>query len=124
MNTARLTRRALPALAAAVLLALGAQAVAAGKGRYGFAVDVQTSGFMGSTLESIAIARVSPGSAAAAAGLRAGEAVLSVQGRPVRGTPTRELAARLKSARVGDRLHLTVRQADAAVTERVLTARP
>lgn len=111
-------------LAAVVLLLASAAAIAA-PGRFGFGVEVQTSGLFSPVLQSITISHVQPGSPAAFAGLRAGDRVIDIEGQPVKGAAARPMAARLDNASVGQHLHLgVVRAGTRSVVDIVAAARP
>ena len=72
--------------------------------------------------EGVAIASVQPGSPAEKAGLREGEAIVAMNGRPVRGAP--ELRARLGLTPVGEEVELRVQRGADARTVRLRIAPP
>lgn len=110
---------------AGVSLFLVATVASAAKGHLGFAVEVATSGFfLNPTLETVTIAKVTPGSPSARAGLRVGDTVLDVDGAAVRGTPARPLGAKLQSVVAGQHVRMTVRHADGRTATLDLVAAP
>jgi serine protease Do/serine protease DegQ len=72
--------------------------------------------------EGVAIASVQPGSPAEKAGLREGEAIVAMNGRPVRGAP--ELRARLGLTPVGEEVELRVQRGADARNVRLRIAPP
>ena len=110
---------------AGLALCLAATAASAAKGHLGFAVEVETSGFfLQPVLERVTIETVMPGSPAAAAGLRVGDAVLSIDGTAVKGAPARPFGAKLKSVQAGQHVRLGVRHADGRAATLDLVAAP
>lgn len=102
--------------AAGLALCLVATAAPAAKGRLGFSVDIETSGFvLTPSLERVSIRQVMPGSPAEAAGLHAGDEVVLVDGAAVKGAPARPLGAKLQSLEPGQHLRMTVRRGDGRV---------
>lgn len=110
---------------AAALLLLASAAAHAAPGRFGFGVEAETSGLFSPVLQSLTISKVTPGSPAAAAGLRAGDRVVDVEGQVVKGAAARPLAARMDNVSVGQHLRLGVLRAGTRVViDIVAAARP
>ncbi|MGY3266270.1 PDZ domain-containing protein [Lysobacter sp. HA35] len=104
------------ATAAGLAFAMAMSPASAAKGRLGFAVDIETSGFfLTPTLERVAVKTVTAGSPASAADLRPGDQVLEIDGAAVRGLPARPLGAKLHDLQRGQHLRMTVRHADGRV---------
>ncbi|WP_133479471.1 PDZ domain-containing protein [Cognatilysobacter segetis] len=114
-----------PRLLAAALLLLASATASAAPGRYGFGVEAETSGLLRPVLERVSIASVQPGSPAAAAGLRAGDRVVDIDGQTVQGAAARPMAARLRDVQAGQRLRLGVmRTTGRVVVDLVAAPRP
>jgi S1-C subfamily serine protease len=103
-----LTRRF--SLGVFAVLLLVASGLALAKGRLGFSVEAATND--GSTLTQVKVASVSPGSPAALAGLRAGDVITQLDGKPVEGLKDTQLKARLGSVKPGERIKLLVLRAE------------
>ncbi len=101
--------RATKAALLAVLLAMASTVVAA-KGKLGFATEATSSGLISPVLERLKVAKVRPGSPAAAAGLLPGDLITEINGRPVVGAPAREMAGEFKNMQVGQKLRLKVKR--------------
>jgi C-terminal processing protease CtpA/Prc len=94
---------------AAFPLARQAQAEPA-PGTFGFAIDVDGEGFfLNPTLKTVTIKSVVPGRPAATAGIKPGDQVVEVEGRPVLGSKARELQPLMKKS-VGETLALRLRK--------------
>jgi C-terminal processing protease CtpA/Prc len=99
-------------LVALLLLLFAGVACAGDHGYFGFALQVVTKGFfLSPTISELRIDKVMPGTPAERAGIRAGDAIVEVEGRPVRGSKALELKERA-TRQVGQTLHLTLRHAD------------
>ncbi|AXK73304.1 PDZ domain-containing protein [Lysobacter sp. TY2-98] len=111
------------ATAAGLACALAVTPASAAKGHLGFAVEVETAGFfLTPSLERVQVTRVIAASPAANAGLRAGDAVIDIDGVAIKGAPAKPLAEKLKSVEPGDHLRMTVRHADGRVATLDLVA--
>ncbi|MDQ3159486.1 MAG: PDZ domain-containing protein [Pseudomonadota bacterium] len=92
------------------LLALICTAPALAKGKLGFSTETSTSGLLKPVIESAKVAKVRPGSAAASAGLVAGDLIIEVNGQPVKGAPAKNFAEQLKNIKAGEHLRLNVQR--------------
>jgi len=114
-----------PRLAAVLLLALLAGRVhAEDHGYFGFALNVVTKGFfLAPTVSDLTIDKVMPGTPAERAGIRAGDRILEVEGKPVAGSKALDLKA--SATRMpGQTLHLTLRHAEGQVFRVAMVAIP
>ncbi|MCE4554734.1 S41 family peptidase [Roseateles cellulosilyticus] len=99
-------RRAVVAL---ILLAAATLAIAA-EGWLGLRSDVEaTGGLFDRRIEKVTVASTGPGSPAEAAGVRAGDVIVAINGKALQGMKTGELAQHLQT-QAGDKLTLTVRR--------------
>ena len=98
-------------LLVAALLALASVAIAA-KGSLGFGTEATFSGFFNPVLKRVKVTTVIPESPAAAAGMKAGDYILEVNGRVINGAPAREMSKQLKDVQVGERLRLKLKRGD------------
>ena len=79
-------------------------------GTFGFAIDVDGEGFfLNPTLKTVTIKSVVPGRPAATAGIKPGDQIVEVEGRPVLGAKARELQPLMKK-NVGETLALRLRK--------------
>ncbi|HZX79825.1 MAG TPA: PDZ domain-containing protein [Lysobacter sp.] len=101
-------RSTLPALLLPVLLV---PALAFAKPLLGFGIAVSTDGFFSTTLESVKIASVRPGSASEKAGLKVGDVVVEMDGRPIKGANGPALKKALGAVKPGDHVVLKVERA-------------
>ena len=118
--------RFLASRAAAVLLlvVLTGVAHAGDHGYFGFALKVVTKGFLlAPTVSDLIIDKVMPGTPAERAGIRPGDRILEVEGKPVAGT--KALALRDSARRMpGQTLHLTLRHPDGGIYKVAMVAVP
>ena len=112
-------------LAAALLLGLlAAGAHAEEHGYFGFALDLETKGFvLAPTVTDLSVDKVMPGTPAERAGIRAGDRILEVEGKPVVGAKALDLKSRATRL-PGQTLHLTLRHADGQVYKAAMVAIP
>ena len=106
-----LRRTVLPAVAALLALPITRQAQAQQvPGTFGFAIDVDGEGFfLNPTLRTVTIKSVVPGRPAATAGIKPGDQIVEVEGRPVLGAKAGDLQPLLKK-NVGETLALRLRK--------------
>ena len=112
-------------IAAVLLLALLAGGARADDhGYFGFALKVITKGFfLAPTVSDLTIDKVMPGTPAERAGIRSGDRILEVEGKPVAGSKALDLKASA-TRQVGQTLHLTLRHADGQVYKVAMVAVP
>jgi S1-C subfamily serine protease len=118
-------RFVLPRVATALLLVLLASgARAEDHGYFGFALKVITKGFfLAPTISDLTIDKVVPGTPAQRAGIRPGDRILEVEGKPVAGSKALDLKS--SATRMpGQTLHLTLRHADGQVYKVAMVAVP
>jgi C-terminal processing protease CtpA/Prc len=98
-----------------LLLALAGAAHAEDHGYFGFGLKVVTKGFfLAPTVSDLTIDKVVPGTPAERAGIRPGDRILEVEGKPVAGSKVLDLKASA-TRQVGQTLRLTLRHADGQV---------
>ena len=102
------------ALLVAMLMVVAGHAVAA-KGKLGFAIQATTSGVISPVLKRVQVASVKPGSAAASAGLKPGDAITEVDGQRVAGAPARAMAGKFKTVQVGEKMRLKIQRGPATL---------
>ena len=79
-------------------------------GTFGFAIDVDGEGFfLNPTLKTVTIKSVVAGRPAATAGIKPGDQIVEVEGRPVLGAKARDLQPLMKK-NVGETLALRLRK--------------
>ena len=98
-----------------LLLGLLIPATAVAKPRLGFAIDVATEGFMSTKLQEVKVSSVKSGSPAEKAGLRKGDLIVEMNGKPIKGASGPAMKKVLSSVKAGDHLILKVRR-DGKVT--------
>ena len=101
-------KRRLFALPALLLLALLVPALAFAKPLLGFGIAVATDGFFSTTLESVKVTSVRPGSASEKAGLKVGDIVVEMDGTPVKGASGPALKRALAAVKPGEHVVLKV----------------
>lgn len=94
-------------IATLALLAAALPAPAA-EARLGLGIQAQTSGFLSPVLEQVTVAKVTPGSPAARAGLHSGDRIVAIDGQAVHGAAARPMAARLQGLRAGQHVRVGV----------------
>lgn len=108
-----------------VLLALALVAVsglALAKGRLGFSVQMATADKTSMLIREIKVDAVRPGSAAEKAGLKPGDIITRLDGKPLEGTDGQAFQATLGSATPGQHLKLQVLRAGKPVQIEVVAA--
>lgn len=109
-------------VALATLLAAPALQAADERGHLGFAISVDGDGpIWNPVLKSAKVAKVTPASPAASAGLLPGDLIVEVDGRTVAGAKARDLEPLMKK-KPGERLALKVQRAGGALQDLVLVA--
>jgi S1-C subfamily serine protease len=95
-----------------VLLLLGilAPSIALAKPRLGFSVAVVTEGFLSTTLAEVKVSSVQAGSPSEKAGLKAGDLVVEVGGKPVKGASGLDMKKALGDVKPGEHLILKVQR--------------
>ena len=106
----------------AVALLLVASGAMAAKGKLGFGSQVSVSGFFSPTLEQVKVTTVIAGSPAAAAGLKPGDYIVEIDGKPVSGAPARAMASRFKNLQPGQHLQLKLKRGDTFVNTEIVAA--
>lgn len=106
-------------LVAVVLLVIASSAMAAG-GKLGFGSQVSVSGFFSPTLEQVKVTTVAAGSPAATAGLKPGDYIVEVNGKPVSGAPARAMASQFKGLQPGQHLLLKLKRGNVFVNAEIV----
>ena len=102
--------------ALALACALVVAPVAAGdKPHLGFSMAVAVSGADNPTIGKLTVSGVTKGSPADAAGLKQGDEVIEVNGKPAVGTPAADLAASIKGTPSGGHLRFKVKRSNGAL---------
>ena len=100
---------------ALVVLALFASLVPSpvlAKPRLGFGVAVATDGYFSTTLAEVKVGSVQAGSPADKAGLRVGDLIVELNGKPVKGASGLAVKKALASVENGDHVVLKVQRAE------------
>lgn len=92
------------------LLATSMPSVAAAKPRLGFAVAVATDGFFSTTLTEVKVASVGAASPAEKAGLKPGDLIIELNGKPIKGASGTALKKNLASVKQGEHVLLKVQR--------------
>lgn len=100
------------ALSALLVVGILAPGIALAKPRLGFNVEVVTEGFFSTTLAEVKVASVQAGSPSERAGLKAGDLVVEVAGRPVKGASGPDMKKVLGDVEPGEHLLLKVQRGD------------
>lgn len=103
-------RRNTVILAALLLVAL-TPFPALAKPRLGFGVAVATDGFFSTTITEAKVASVQPGSPSEKAGLRAGDLIVELDGKPIKGASGPALKKALAAVKPGDHVVMKVQRA-------------
>ena len=103
----------LPAIALVVLALLSAlvPSPALAKPRLGFAVAVATDGFFSTTLTEVKVDSVKVGSPSERAGLKRGDLIVELNGKPIKGASGPALKKTLAGVQGGDHVVLKVQRA-------------
>jgi len=99
----------------ALLLALLAPAVALAKPLLGFGIAVATDGFFSTTLAEVKVTKVQAGSASEKAGLRVGDLIVEMNGKPIKGANGMEMKKALGSVKSGETVVLKIQRAEQGV---------
>ena len=112
------------AVAVLLLVASTGMVHAEDHGYFGFALKVVTKGFfLAPTVSDLTIDKVMPGTPAERAGIRPGDRIVEVEGKPVAGTKALDLKS--SATRMpGQTLHLTLRHPDGQVYKAAMVAVP
>jgi S1-C subfamily serine protease len=103
-----------PSVAALVLVALMLSVVsfaALAKARLGFGVAVATDGYFSTTLAEVKVASVQAGSPSEKAGLKVGDLIIELNGKPIKGASGLVVKKILSGVEPGDRVVLKVLRA-------------
>jgi len=101
-------------VAALVLVALLLSVVpftALAKARLGFGVAVATDGYFSTTLAQVTVDSVQPGSPSEKAGLKVGDLIVELNGKPIKGASGLAVKKILTGAKPGDHVVLKVLRA-------------
>lgn len=102
-------------LYALVLFGILAPGIALAKPRLGFAVAVATDGFFSTTLAEVKVASVQAGSPSEKAGLKVGDLILEMGGKPIKGASGLGMKKVLGDVKPGEHLLLKVQRAGEGV---------
>jgi C-terminal processing protease CtpA/Prc len=108
---------------AAVLLFLPLASIAAEKGWFGFAMNIDADGIPDPKLRSIKIEKIFPASPAAKAGLSPGDMIVEIEGIVVEGAKADTLKAAMQKS-VGETLRLKFKRGADASRDVALVAAP
>ena len=103
-------KRVAVVLSSLLLVALLAPLPAFAKARLGFGVAVATDGFFSTTLAEVKVASVQPGSPSEKAGLKVGDVVIELDGRPIKGASGPALKKALGAVKPGQHVVLKVQR--------------
>jgi S1-C subfamily serine protease len=105
-------KRTSTVLFAVLLLVLLAPATALAKPLLGFSISAATDGFFSTTLAEVKVASVQPGSPSERAGLKAGDLIIEMNGRPIKGANGMTMKKALGAVKPGDNVALKVQRAN------------
>jgi C-terminal processing protease CtpA/Prc len=108
---------------AAALLFLPLASIAAEKGWFGFAMNIDADGILDPKLRSIKIEKIFPASPAAKAGLSPGDIIVEIEGIVVEGAKADTLKAAMQKS-VGETLRLKFKRGADASRDVALVAAP
>lgn len=94
-----------------LLLVLLAPVTALAKPLLGFGVAVATDGFFSTTLAEVRVASVQPGSPSERAGLKVGDLIVEMNGKPIKGANGMAMKKALGSVKAGENVALKVQRA-------------
>lgn len=103
------------ALVALALLSSLVSTPALAKPRLGFGVAVATDGFFSTTLTEVKVASVQAGSPSEKAGLKAGDLIVELNGKPIRGASGLALKKTLAAVKQGDHVVIKVQRAGTGI---------
>ncbi|GAB6195623.1 PDZ domain-containing protein [Lysobacter xanthus] len=106
-----------------VALLVATPAVFAAQAPAGLSVELHSSGVPSAVVRAATVARVQPDSAAARAGLRAGDRIVEIDGRPLRTAGARPIATALRSTAEGRHVTLGIERDDGRIDVALLAAR-
>ena len=105
-----------------LLLVFSASAWAGERGYFGFAFSLDAEGaFWNPTIRSATIAKVSPKSPAALAGMVVGDEVIEVAGKVVAGAKGKDMQAQIEKG-IGESVQMKVRHANGEVASITMVA--
>ena len=93
-----------------VLVCLLLPATAFAKPLLGFGVAVATKGFLSSTLAEVKVASIQPGSPSEKAGLKVGDLIIELNGKPIAGSSGPAMKSTLVGIKPGQVLKLKVQR--------------
>ncbi len=103
-------------LAAALSLVLLASPVSAqDKPHLGFSTQFAVSGGANPTVGKLTVSGVTKGAPADAAGLKSGDEIIEINGKPAVGTPAADVAASIKGTKTGTHLRFKVKRLDGSL---------
>jgi len=94
-----------------LLSALLVPAMALAKPLLGFGIAVATDGFFSTTLAEVKVASVQAGSPSEKAGLKVGDLIIEMNGKPIKGANGMAMKKELGAVRSGEKVALKVQRA-------------
>lgn len=104
--------KSLPLALTLAFALLASPAMAGDKPHLGFSTAVSVSGMVNPTIGKLTVSGVTKGSPADVAGLKQGDEIIEVNGKPAVGAPASELAGSIKGTKSGAHLRFKVRRSD------------